>query len=248
MSTDESQTVAEAVTEAVTAIDVLARALHIEDARLEPTLDVIVANAAAAHPAAHDAGIILFTGGKLVPQATTGHAPQVLDLKQQETGDGPCIEAARGQVLVQVTDTSAEIRWPQFCDTAQACGVRSLLCTPLWVSDRNLGALTLYSPQAAAFSPGDTRLISLFATLAALALHEAQRTEQLREAITSRDVIGQAKGILMERHRISGDAAFAALSRASQTVNLKVTEIARHLTETGEFLGAQQQQEGRPRD
>jgi GAF domain-containing protein len=236
MSIHESQTVAEAVTEAVTAIDVLARALDIEDARLQPTLDVIVANAAAAHPAAQDAGIILFTSGKLIPQATTGHAPQVLDLKQQETGDGPCIEAARTQSLVQVADTSDEIRWPQFCATARACDVRSLLCMPLWINERNLGALTLYSSQAAAFGPGDRRLISLFATLAALALHEAQRTDQLREAISRRDVIGQAKGILMERHRINSDAAFATLSRASQAANAKLTEVARHLVETGELL------------
>jgi GAF domain-containing protein len=244
MTIYEPQNVAEAVTEAVTAIDVLARALHIEDARLQPTLDVIVANAAAAHPAAQDAGVILFTGGKLVPQATTGHAPQVLDLKQQETGDGPCIEAARTQTLVQVTNTSDDIRWPQFCATARACDVRSLLCMPLWINERHLGALTLYSPQAEAFSPGDTRLISLFATLAALALHEAQRTDQLREAISRRDLIGQAKGILMERYRISGDAAFATLARASQAANVKLAEVARQLTETGELLGQQQQHDG----
>jgi GAF domain-containing protein len=244
MTIHEPQGAAEAVTEAVTAIEVLARALHIEDARLQPTLDVIVANAAAAHPAAQDAGIILFTGGKLVPQATTGQAPQVLDLKQQETGDGPCIEAARTQTLVQVTDTSDDIRWPQFCITAQACDVRSLLCMPLWINERNLGALTLYSPKTQAFSPGDTRLISLFATLAALALHEAQRTDQLREAISRRDMIGQAKGILVERYRISGDAAFATLARASQAANVKLAEVARHLTETGELLGQQQEQDG----
>lgn len=241
MDIHEPQTVTEAVTEAVTAIDVLARALHIEDARLQPTLDVIVANAAAAHPAAQDAGIILFTSGKLVPQATTGHAPQVLDLKQQETGDGPCIEAARTQTLVQVTDTSDEIRWPQFCATARACDVRSLLCMPLWINERNLGALTLYSSKAAAFSPGDRRLLSLFATLAALALHEAQQTDQLREALSRRDLIGQAKGILMERYRISGDAAFTTLARASQATNVKLAEVARHLTETGELPGEQQQ-------
>ena len=248
MTTRAPQTVAEAVTDAVTAIDVLARALHFEDARLQPTLDVIAAHAAAAHPAARDAGIILYTGGKLVPQATTGRAPQVLDLKQQETGDGPCIEAARKQALVQVTDTGDDFRWPQFCAEAQACDVRSLLCVPLWVSERNLGALTLYSPQVDAFSPGDTQLIGLFATLAALALSEAKRADQLREAISSRDLIGQAKGILMERHRLSEDAAFAALSYASQTVNVKLTEVARHLTETGELLGEQQQHDGAARD
>jgi len=248
MSIYEPQSVAEAVTEAVTAIDVLARALHIDDARLQPTLDVIVTNAAAAHPAAQDAGIILYTGGKLVPQATTGHAPQLLDLKQQETGDGPCIEAARTQTLVQVTDTSGDTRWPQFCATARASDVRSLLCTPLWINERNLGALTLYSPKTQAFSPGDTRFISLFATLAALALHEAQRTDQLHEAISRRDVIGQAKGILMERHRISGDAAFATLARVSQATNVKLAEVARHLTETGELLGEQLQLDGNSDD
>ena len=248
MDIHEPQSVAEAVTEAVTAIDVLARALHIEDARLQPTLDVIAANAAAAHPAAQDAGVILFTGGKLVPQATTGHAPQVLDLKQQETGDGPCLEAARTQTLIQVTDTSDDIRWPQFCATARACGVRSLLCTPLWINERNLGALTLYSSKTEAFSLGDTRLISLFATLAALALHEAQRTDQLHEAISRRDVIGQAKGILMERYRISGDAAFAILSQASQATNVKLAEVARHLSETGELLGEPQQHDGNSDD
>ena len=142
------------VAEAVSAIDVLARALHIEDASLQPTLDVIVANAAAAHPAAQDAGIILYTGGKLVPQATTGHAPQVLDLKQQETGDGPCIEAARKQAPVEVTDTSDDIRWPQFCATARACGVNSLICMPLWINERNLGALTLYSSSDRGVQPG----------------------------------------------------------------------------------------------
>ena len=248
MSIYGPQSVAEAVTEAVTAIDVLARALHIDDARLQPTLDVIVTNAAAAHPAAQDAGIILYTGGKLVPQATTGHAPQLLDLKQQETGDGPCIEAARTQTLVQVTDTSGDTRWPQFCATARASDVRSLLCTPLWINERNLGALTLYSPKTQAFSPGDTRFISLFATLAALALHEAQRTDQLHEAISRRDVIGQAKGILMERHRISGDAAFATLARVSQATNVKLAEVARHLTETGELLGEQLQLDGNSDD
>jgi GAF domain-containing protein len=223
MSIHEPQSVTEAVTEAVTAIDVLARALHIEDARLQPTLDVIVANAAAAHPAAQDAGIILFTGGKLVPQATTGHA-------------------------LQVTDTSDDIRWPQFCATARASGVHSLLCMPLWINERNLGALTLYSSQTEAFSPGDTRLISLFATLAALALHEAQRTDQLREAISRRDMIGQAKGILIERYRISSDAAFATLARASQATNVKLAEVARHLTETGELLGEQQQHDSNSHD
>ena len=76
----------------------------------------------------------------------------------------------------------------------------------------------------------------LFATLAAIALAEAQRTDQLHTALDNRDVIGQAKGILMERHRITADVAFGYLSQASQSVNSKLAAVARHLVETGELL------------
>ena len=78
-----------------------------------------------------------------------------------------------------------------------------MLCAPLWISERTLGALTLYAAQPAAFSAHDERIIELFATLAALALAEAQRTDHLRAALINRDVIGQAKGIIMERYKIN---------------------------------------------
>jgi len=240
MGTPARDDVAESVASTFTAVEILARALRVKDAELQPTLDAILAHAAAAHPAAHDAGLILLAGGKLVPQATLGHAPKALDLKQRETGEGPCVESARTQALIRVADTKTESRWPQFLAEAQACDVRSLLCAPLWVSDQRLGALTLYSQQPDVFSEQDRKLIELFAALAALALAEAQRTEQLREAIASRDLIGQAKGILMERYHVDSDAAFAVLGRTSQDLNLKLTVVARHLAATGELLGTQE--------
>jgi GAF domain-containing protein len=226
---------AENVAEALGAVDVLARALHVEDARLEPTLKAIATSATAAHPAARDAGIILLVRGRLTPQAVTGRAPQILDLRQQETGEGPCIEAARTQQVIIVSDTRNDARWPGFCAAAQARRVGSMLCVPLWAGQRRLGALSLYASAPASFSQHDVKLIELFATLAALALAEAQRAEQLREAITSRDLIGQAKGMLMERFRISDEAAFSTLARVSQSLNLKLTAVARHLIETGEL-------------
>ena len=91
-------------------------------------------HAAAAHPAAKDAGLILLIGGELRPQATTGRAPQLLDIKQQETGQGPCIEAAREQTLICLNDLGQDPRWPEFSAGAQACGVSSMLCAPLWIS------------------------------------------------------------------------------------------------------------------
>jgi GAF domain-containing protein len=220
------------IAETFVAIGTLARALHVEDARLQPTLDAITAHAAAAHPAAKDAGLILLIGGKLIPQATTGRAPQLLDVKQQETGQGPCIEAAREQTLICVNDLRQDPRWPELSAEAHVWGVSSMLCAPLWINQQTLGALTLYSAQPGAFSKHDQGIVDLFATLAALALAEAQRTDHLRTALIHRDVIGQAKGIVMERYKVNSDAAFGTLARISQDQNIKLHEVARQIVET----------------
>ena len=229
--------IAEVVAETMVAVETIARALRVKDARLEPTLDAIVTNAAATHPAASDAGVTLLIRGKLVPQATTGRPPQILDLRQQVTGKGPCVEAASRQTVICISDTSDDARWPDFCAAAQACGVHSMLCAPLWVDEACMGTLTLYSQQAGAFGPPDIKLIAMFGALAALSLAEAQRTANLREAMVNRDLIGQAKGILMERYKVDGETAIGILSRASQALNLKLAAIARHLAESGELLG-----------
>jgi GAF domain-containing protein len=242
MSSTERDEIREVIAQTFVAIGTLARALHVEDARLEPTLNAITAHAAAAHPAAKDAGLILLIGGKLIPQATTGRAPQLLDIKQQETGRGPCIDAARDQTLICVNDLQRDPRWPEFSAKARACGVSSMLCAPLWINERTLGTLSLYAPQSAAFGEHDKRIIELFATLAALALAEAQRTDHLRAALLNRDVIGQAKGILMACFDIDADAAFSTLKRVSQDQNKKLHEIAREVAETRELPDTTEQQ------
>ena len=122
MSATDAEDIKNAIVETFGAIDILARALHVQDARLQPTLDAIVAHAAAANPAAQDAGLILLTGGQLVPQATTGHAPQLLDIKQQATGDGPCIETARSQTMICISDTRQDSRWPGFSPKRKPAG------------------------------------------------------------------------------------------------------------------------------
>jgi GAF domain-containing protein len=219
-------------------LDILARALHVKDADLEPALQAIVSTAVETMGAAHYAGLILVSRGELVPQATTGRPPQLLDQLQQKLKDGPCMSAAVQQELIRITDMRRESRWPDFAAEAQSLGVNSMLCVPLWVHERCLGTLSLYSQRVTAFTGHDERITVLFATLAAIALAEAQRTDQLHAALGNRDVIGQAKGILMERHRITAETAFGYLSKASQNLNIKLSAVARHLVETGELLGA----------
>lgn len=219
-------------------LEQLARALRLNAVELSATLDAIVSTVLDTLPAAEHAGLILLRRGEFVTQTAIGEPPQVLDALQHDIGTGPCIDAARQQSAVHLRDTGTETRWPVFIDRAIALGVSSMLCVPLWVDTSCLGTLSLYSSRSAAFTDHDLRLTQLYATHAALALADAQRTAQLSAALHNRDVIGQAKGILIERHRLTPDQAFQALSRASQSANKKLTAIAQHLVETGELLGA----------
>ena len=222
----------------IRSVDIMARALHVKDSELQPTLDAIVSTAVNALSLVRHAGLITVTRGDLVPLATTGAPPQRLDELQQELGDGPCVDAAERQTVVRIEDTHSERRWPDFCAEAVDLGVRSMLCVPLQVDERCLGTLSLYAEDPAAFDDHHERITTLLATLAALALADAQRADQLHTALRNRDVIGQAKGILMERHRITAEVAFSYLSQASQAVNMKLTSVAMHLVDTGELLSA----------
>jgi putative methionine-R-sulfoxide reductase with GAF domain len=219
-------------------LDIMARALHVKNAELEPALQAIVSTAVSTLNSAQFAGLIIVSRGELVPQATTGRPPQLLDQLQQKLKDGPCINAAEKQALIRIDDMRHERRWPGFAEEAQNLGVHSMLCVPLRAHERCLGTLSLYSESVTPFTDHDERITMLFATLAAIALAEAQRTDQLHTALGNRDLIGQAKGILMERHRITANAAFSYLSQASQDVNMKLAVVAQHLVDTGELLSA----------
>jgi GAF domain-containing protein len=213
----------------------LGRILHVREAALQPTLDAIAEAAVETIAAAQYAGVNLLDRGRFVPQAVAGQPPLALDVLQQETGMGPCIDASRDQVTVRVDDLAADGRWPRYAELAISLGVMSMLCVPLWVDEQQLGSVSLYATAASGFTATDEFLARLFATQAALVLADASRTEQLRQAIATRDSIGQAKGILMERHHITADQAFTVLSECSQHTNRKLAEVARHLAETGQL-------------
>jgi GAF domain-containing protein len=215
----------------------LARNLHFPSQELQSTLDAIIRTATDMVEAADYAGLIVIEQSKLIPKATLGRPPEELDLLQQRMGSGPCFEAAASQQVISIHDTTSEPRWTRFNAIAAQYGVLSVLCVPLWVTTETLGTLSVYSRTRGAFAPEQVRLVQLLAAHAALALANAQQASQLRTAFLTRDVIGQAKGILMERHKISATTAFEMLSKASQAANQKVSELALQLTETGELGG-----------
>jgi transcriptional regulator with GAF, ATPase, and Fis domain len=165
--------------------------------------------------------------------AASSDVPQKVDAIQYEVGEGPCLDAIREHEVFRTGDLGRERRWPRFSARAQKeTGVTSMVCFRLFVEGDTLGALNLYSKVTDAFDDRATAVGSVFAAHAAVALSTALHDEQMEEALESRDVIGQAKGILMAREHVNADEAFDMLRRASQRVNVKLRDIARQIADS----------------
>ncbi|MEV0675080.1 GAF and ANTAR domain-containing protein [Actinosynnema sp. NPDC050436] len=161
-----------------------------------------------------------------------------LDQVQYDLGEGPCLDAAMasGPAVAVSQDLAVEPEWPRFGPAAAQRGVGAVLSTALLPDaepPRLSGALNVYSRTPHGLDEADQAVTLLLATHASLALAHTQAIEaaqlevsQLRRAVDSRDVIGQAKGVLMGRRGMSADDAFDLLRRTSQTLNVKLVELA----------------------
>jgi GAF domain-containing protein len=216
-------------------LEQLARSMRVDDAELAPTLSAVVRLAVETISPADYVGLVLVISKTVEPLVIAGEPVRILDEWQQDRKIGPCVDAAEQQQRMKIDDTTSEQRWDGFGARAEEVGVRSMLCLPLYVGRDRLGTLSLYSGRPDAFGPQHEQVAALFATHAALALAEARRLEHVRIALNSRQLIGQATGILMERHRLTADAAFGQLVTASQHLNQKLAIVAEHLIETGEM-------------
>ena len=150
-------------------------------------------------------------------------------------GEGPCLAAVSSAAPVWVPDLPRENRWPKFTAAATRLGVGSMMCTSLVVQNQSYGSFSLASGRPHAFDEEAQALAAVFAAHATIALAGSEWRRNMMAALTSRDVIGQAKGILMERHRLTPDAAFALLVRASQHTHTKLRSVSEELCRTGEL-------------
>ncbi len=198
-------------------------------------MELIVSAVADTIPGAEEASISLVQGRRRVMSAAaTGEPARRFDDLQQETGQGPCLDAMYEQVTVRVEDLATDPRWPELARRATAeLGVASMLCIQLFVHESDLGALNLMARPPGVFTDESERIGLLFASHAAIAVADARDLSHLTTALGSRDVIGQAKGILMERYKITNEMAFALLAKTSQDTNRKLSEVAAYLARTG---------------
>ncbi|MCO1658637.1 GAF and ANTAR domain-containing protein [Pseudonocardia humida] len=216
----------------------LARTLRVPATGPRELVTTVTSEAVSLVEAAHSCGVIV-TGqrGDMEIVATTDAVPRTLDELQQDLGSGPCLTAARKQIVVRLHDVPADTRWPRFREVASELGVATMLCLPLYVDDDVLGTLSLYGTEPGAFREGAEPVARLLAALTAIALAESRLAEQMRVAMANRDLIGQAKGILMREHRITAEEAFTLLRLRSQHTNTKLVDVARRVSETGTLDG-----------
>jgi GAF domain-containing protein len=186
------------------------------------------------------AGAFLTEGDKVTGRMCTDPIVAEIDALQLGTGEGPCLDAIAHQLTCYAGELGTDPRWPKFGPVAAGKGMRSLLALPM-VTDGTLGALNLYARYPQAFGVIDRARGLLLASMAAFACSaarshedEERRAENLHAALVTRELIGQAQGILIEREKITADQAFHVLRQASQHLNVKLREVARDLVDTGE--------------
>lgn len=216
------------------ALSELARGLHhAEDP--DEVLRETVQSAIALVPGAQAGSVTALVGGKhVIHKAESGSLPARLDAVMSEVGEGPCLDALEQRRIVRVDDLRGEVRWPRFAPRAAELGARSMLAFPLFVRDDTLCALNLYAHEAGAFTDESEHVGRLLAAHAAVAYAGAQREENLLAAIETRDLIGQAVGLLMERYSITSSRAFDTLVRFSRQTNRKLRDVAGELTRDAE--------------
>ena len=204
-------------------------------------LGELIHNAVDHIPGASYAGITVVSrqNRDVATPAATHEVPRTLDALQQKHREGPCFDAAVEHDSYYISNLYGEKRWPRFCaDAIEQTPIQSIAAFQLFTTRDAVGALNLYSENPGAFDQESRDLGYIFAAHAATVWGALQRGEQFRSALASRDTIGQAKGMIMERYSVNAIQAFDLLRKLSQESNIRLYDIARQLVENDHPSGA----------
>jgi GAF domain-containing protein len=197
-----------------------------------------------AMPAGVEVSITVLRGEQPATAAFTGLWAEDLDERQYGLGHGPCLEAALGGQVIEVADAHTEDRWPDYIPAFLDSGGSSALAVPVPTAHRP-AAMNVYARAVRAFTDDDRSALVDFAGYAGAALTNMDAlqdaralAENLQKAMDSRAVIEQAKGVLMERHKLTDELAFRLLAEASMHTNRKLRDVAEELVLTGELTPA----------
>lgn len=193
-------------------------------------------HAATELPGVDYANITVTSGRYQVDTPSATHPCAVrLDEIQRRHGEGPCLSSAWQNKTIHVENLETDSRWPRFrADALAATPVRSIMGFQLFATGKTMGSLNVFAERAHAFDDRTRELGTLFATHSAVVWDSARREEQFREALASRDIIGQAKGMIMERYGIDATQAFELLRKLSHDTNTALAKVAEQVVEAAQ--------------
>ncbi|WP_432039494.1 GAF and ANTAR domain-containing protein [Streptomyces cucumeris] len=208
---------------------------------VQSTLDEIVRHAVNLVEGCENAGVLILENRKSVRTvAASSDLVHQSDAAQQDAGEGPCFDAARTlHEAYRIEDmTESQPRWPRYAPKARELGVGSMMGFLLFTEEGSLGALDLYSSRPGVFTATSENVGWILASHAAVAFSSARSTAQLHTAMETRNEIGEALGIIMERFKVTEDQAFEVLKKSSQDQNIKLRDVAHAVVTTGRIPGA----------
>ena len=210
-----------------TAMHQLAETLN-APSTLPESLLVLTQGAVDAIPGADYASIsVRHADGRLETLAATAPLVDALDAEQYKLREGPCYQAATDESFLVTFDLEGDDRWPNYGPVAAQAGFHAQLAVVLTVNNTGRrSTLNVYSSRPQEFDHESIQTAELFASHASVAMGFVHTVENLGTAITNRQMIGQAVGIIMERYQLTESRAFGFLVRVSQTSNTKLNAVA----------------------
>ena len=209
---------------------------------LPDALRVLTDGAVAAIPGADYASLsVRHRDGRLETLAATHPKIDALDARQYELKEGPCYEAVEtGDTFLVAFDLRNDHRWPKYGAVAADAGFRAQLASLLAENGSGTrSALNVYASLPHEFDHESIETAEMFASHASVAMGFIGTVEQLGKAMTSRQTVGQATGIIMERYQLSESRAFSFLVRTSRSSNVKLSVVAAEIVQ-----GLSQRNEG----
>ena len=215
---------------------VLAESLRKVAARKTPeeSLRAVIAMAVGTAPCDQASITMLGPGRTVETVASSDGRITKADMLQYEEDEGPCLDAVWTNGVFEVPDLAADARWPRWTARAADLGIGGLLAVHLY-TDTSLGALNLYSERPREYDELDVEVAKVVAAHVSVVLAHTRKTQDLWRTIDTRNLIGQAQGILMARYSLTPERAFAVLRRYSQARRTRLAAVAEELTRTGQL-------------
>jgi transcriptional regulator with GAF, ATPase, and Fis domain len=201
------------------------------DADSDTVIAELAEHAAVEIPGAQYAGVTVTRNAKHIDTPAATHKwPILLDEIQQLHREGPCLTAAWDEKTIHVADLETDVRFPRYRrDALEQTPIRSVMAFQMFIVGETMGALNVYAEQPHAFDQASRDIGMIFAAHSSVAWNSARRDEQFKRALASRDTIGQAKGMIMERYGVDAVQAFDVLRKLSQDSNVPLVQVAAEL-------------------